>query len=365
MRIVAHDPFISREIASASGAELLSIDDLCAAADFISLHLPSTGETRHLFDDARFDRCRPGVRIVNTARGELIDPEALGRAIDRGIVAGAGLDVFETEPPADWSLVERPQVVATPHIAASTGEAQELVGLETAATVREFLRDGVVRNAVNFPAIRPDDLRRLQPWMRLAEALAAFVSRHARGRITGVSLRYYGTLAESAGTDIVAASAVAALLRPVVAGGASVVNARSLARERGIDVLESRSARPRDYTALLSVRLQTDEGETTVEGTVFEPGALRLVSLNGVGVEAPLSGMLLVLANDDQPGVIGAVGTILGRRGVNIANFALGRGSAGAVAVVNVDDPADARLDEALDEIRRMPAIRDAWIVHV
>src|SRR5205814_10368574 len=176
MRVVAHDPYIATEVAAGLGVELLSLDEVCAAADYLTLHLPSTPETRHLFDDRRFARCKAGIRLINTARGELVDEAALRRAIDRGIVAAAALDVFEIEPPTDWSLAKLPQVVATPHIAASTEEAQELVGLETAATVRDFLRDGLVRNAVNFPALSPDEFHHLQPWLRLADRLGAIVA---------------------------------------------------------------------------------------------------------------------------------------------------------------------------------------------
>ena len=176
MHMVAHDPFISTEIAGGLGARLVSLDELCASADYVTLHVPSTAETRHLFNDERFARCKPGIRIINTARGDLIDEQALRRAIDAGIVAGAGLDVFEKEPPTDWSLAKLPQVICTPHIAASTEEAQELVGLETAATVRDFLRDGTVRNAVNFPSMPADELHRLQPWIRLADSLGAIAA---------------------------------------------------------------------------------------------------------------------------------------------------------------------------------------------
>ena len=176
----------------ALGVELLSLDALCAAADYLTLHLPSTPETRHLFNDARFARCKPGLRIINTARGELIDEAALQRAIESGIVAGAGLDVFETEPPKDWSLAQLPQVVATPHIAASTEEAQELVGTDTAATVRDFLQDGIVRNAVNFPSVQPEELQRLQPWIRLADRLGALAAQMGTARIEALGVRYYG-----------------------------------------------------------------------------------------------------------------------------------------------------------------------------
>jgi D-3-phosphoglycerate dehydrogenase / 2-oxoglutarate reductase len=367
MRVVAHDPFISREIAAGLGVELLSLDAVCDTADYLTLHLPSTAETKHLFDDDRFARCKSGIRIINTARGELIDEAALGRAIAKGIVAAAGLDVFEVEPPADWTLAKLPEVVATPHIAASTEEAQELVGAETAAAVRDFLRDGVVRNAVNFPAIHPDELQRLQSWIRLADMLGGLVSQMGPARIEALGVRYYGALIESRGVDVLAASAATGVLRPILSSGVSIVNARAAARQRGIEIVETRSSRARHFTSLVSVKLHTENGERWVEGTVFEPASLRLVSVQGVNVEAPLGGTMLIIENDDQPGVIGEVGTILGRHRVNIANFALGRGDRGAVGVVNVDEDAESprALDQAMKDIRRVAAIREAWVVRL
>jgi D-3-phosphoglycerate dehydrogenase len=367
MRIVAHDPYISKDIAAGLGVELMTLDELCATADYITLHLPSTAETKHVFNDERFARCRPGLRLINTARGELIDEAALRRAIESGTVGGAALDVFENEPPSDWSLAQLPQVIATPHIAASTEEAQELVGTETAATVRDFLRDGIVRNAVNYPSINPDELQRLQPWIRLSDQLGGLVSQMGTARIEELGVRYYGALVESRGVEVIAASAAAGLLRPILSSGVSIVNARAAARARGIDIVESRSTRSRHFTSLLSIKLRTDAGERWVEGTVFEPNSPRLVSVRGVDVEAPLGGTMLIVANDDQPGVIGEVGTILGRHRVNIASFALGRSDTGAIGVVNVDE--DAReprvLDAAVDELRRVPAIREAWIIRL
>jgi len=367
MRVIAHDPYISAEVAAGLGVALMSIDEVCAASDVVTLHLPSTPETRHLFNDARFSKCRPGIRIINTARGELVDEAALRRAIEQGIVAGAALDVFETEPPADWSLARLPQVIATPHIAASTEEAQELVGTDTAATVRDFLRDGMVRNAVNFPSIHPDELQRLQPWIRLSDQLGSLASQMGTARIEGLGVRYYGALAESRGVEVLAASAAAGVLRPILSSGVSIVNARAAARARGIDIVESRSTRSRHFTSLVSIKLQTDADERWVEGTVFEPNSPRLVSVCGVDVEAPLGGTMLMIANDDQPGVIGEVGTILGRHRVNIANFALGRGTRGAIGVVNVDEDAETRdaLDRAVHELRKVPAIRTAWVVRI
>ena len=370
MRVVAHDPYISKDIAASVGVELMTLDEVCAAADYLTLHLPSTPETKQLFSDERFARCKPGIRIINTARGELIDEAALKRAIEKGQVGGAGLDVFETEPPADWSLAQMPQVIATPHIAASTEEAQELVGIETAATVRDFLRDGMVRNAVNFPSIHPDELQRLQPWIRLADQLGAIASQMGTARIEALGVRYYGALVESRGVDVLAASAAAGVLRPILSSGVSIVNARAAAVARGIDIVESRSSRSRHFTSLLSIKLTTDAGDRWVEGTVFEPNSPRLVSVRGVDVEAPLGGTMLIIANDDQPGVIGEVGTILGRHRVNIANFALGRGETGAigaVGVVNVDEDAGApsALEKAVEDLRKVPAIREAWVVRL
>src|SRR5438874_5789726 len=367
MRVVAHVPYISTEIAAGLGVELLSLDEVCAAADYLTLHLPSTPETRHLFDDRRFARCKAGIRLINTARGELVDEAALRRAIERGIVAAAALDVFEIEPPSDWSLAQLPQVIATPHIAASTEEAQELVGIETAATVRDFLRDGMVRNAVNFPSIHPDELQRLQPWIRLTDQLGGLASQMGPARIEALGVRYYGSLVESRAVDVLAASAAAGVLRPILSTGVSIVNARAAAKARGIDIIESRSSRPRHFTSLLSIKLHTDAGERWVEGTVFEPNSPRLVSVRGVTVEAPLGGTMLIIANDDQPGVIGEVGTILGRHRVNIANFALGRSEGGAIGVVNVDEDGGSprALDRAVSEIRKIPAVREVFVVRL
>jgi D-3-phosphoglycerate dehydrogenase len=365
MRVVAHDPFISADLAGALGVDLLPLDQLCASSDYISLHLPSTADTRHLFGDERLSRCKRGVRLINTARGDLVDAAALRRAIEEGTVAGAALDVFETEPPEDWALAKLPQVIATPHIAASTEEAQEQVGLETAAAVRDFLRDGVVRNAVNFPSLAPEVFQRLQPWIRLADHLGAIVSQLGPARIESIGIRYYGELAESPASNVLASAVAAGVLRPILSGGVSLVNATVAARGRGIEIVESRSSRPRNFTSLVSVKLHTSEGERWVEGTVFEPATARLVSVRGVEVEAPLGGTMILLSNEDKPGVIGDVGTTLGRHGVNIANFALGRGEHGVVGIVNVDEAQASTLDRAVDDIRKLPAIREAWVIRL
>ncbi len=369
MQVVAHDPYISAQVGLDLGVDLVALEEVCQRADYLSLHLPSASGTRGFLAADRLALCKRGVRIINTARGDLVDERALADGLESGQIAGAALDVFDREPPADWRLVSHPNVIATPHIAASTHEAQELVGIETACAVRDYLRDGIIRNAVNFPSLNQEESRRLQPFLALAERLGSLAAQIGEARTQGVGVRYYGELAH-AQNDLLCSAVLVGLFKPILSSSVTLVNAREVAAGRGLEVIESRSSRSRDYTSLLSVKLHTSDGERWVEGTVFEPGRPRLVSLDGVPVEAPLEGTLLVIANDDQPGVIGAVGTILGRHGVNIANFALGRSHNGAIGIVNVDEVlrptspgSDAQV--ALEEIRSIRAVRWAWLVRL
>ena len=365
MDVVAHDPFISEQVANSLGIDLLDLDGVCAVSDYISLHIPATTDTRHLFGKARLAKCKKGIRIVNTARGELIDETALADAIESGHVAGAALDVFEKEPPADWRLAQLPQVVATPHIAASTAEAQELVGLETAAAVRDYLSLGVIRNAVNFPAIGAEDMKQLQPFLALADQMGALGVQLAEGRTKGISVRLYGPLVKTHGGLIVSA-AVKGMLRPLLSSAVTIVNARDVASERGIEIVESHSTRARNFANIVSVKIHTNTGERWLEGTVFEPDRPRLTFLDGVDIEAALEGTLLVLRNADKPGVIGQVGSILGKHAVNIASFALGRDKTGAVGVVRLDVTLeDEGLAKALPEIRAAEAVKEARVASV
>jgi D-3-phosphoglycerate dehydrogenase len=363
MRCVAHDPFIAGQIAADLDVELVELDELCRAADFITLHVPST-DAGPLFTAERLALCKPSARIVNTARGALIDEEALADAIERGAIGGAGLDVFQVEPPSGARLVRLPQVVTTPHIAGSTREAQELVGLETAACVRDYLGAGVVRNAVNYPSLGPEELKRMQPYAVLARRLGALLSRIGDERPEALALRYYGGLAEGNNEPLVGASLVGFFGSTV--DNVTPINARAVARDRGIEVIESRSSRPRNFTNLISMKLHTARGEHWVEGVLFEQAGPRLVLLDGVQIEAPLEGTLVVVRNDDQPGVIGEVGGILGRHGINIETFALGRGPAGAVAVVKIDREdrgAPGVAAEVLREIGAVPAVKEASVI--
>jgi D-3-phosphoglycerate dehydrogenase / 2-oxoglutarate reductase len=363
MRIIAHDPFISEQVAADLGVELVSLDDVFARADYVSLHMPSNDKTRHIVNADRLARSKKGIRIINTARGDLIDEKALADAIEAGQVAGAALDVFDKEPTVDQRLQMLPQVVATPHIAASTREGQELVGVETAAALRDFLRDGIIRNAVNFPSVSAEEFSRLRPYVELGEKLGAFLAQLNDSRAHTLGVRYYGELAEGR-NDMIVSAVLVGLFKPILSSGVTMVNARSVAAERGLEIVESRSSRPRNYTSLISAKLHTSDGEKWVEGAVFERTSPRLVLVDGIGVEAPLEGTMIVIRNNDQPGVIGEVGTILGKHGVNIANFALGREGKNAVGVVIVDETAPIS-DAVLADLRKVKAIREARIVRV
>jgi D-3-phosphoglycerate dehydrogenase len=366
MRIIAHDPYISSQVAADLDVELVSIDALCERSDFITLHIPSASGTERLLNKERLARCKPGVRIINTARGTLVDETALAEAIASGHVAGAGLDVYEQEPPPDTRLTGLPQVVATPHIAASTKEAQELVGLETATCVREYLRSGVVRNAVNFSSVSAEEFKRLQPYLALSERLGSFLAQLTDERIEGVGIRYYGDLAGQS-HDMLVGAVLVGLFRTVLSSPVTLVNARSVAEQRGLEVIESHSSRARNFTSLVSIKLLTGHGERWAEGAVFEPNQPRLVLLDGVEVEAPLAGTLVVMRNNDQPGVIGDVGTILGNHRVNIATFALGRAAEGAVGVVSIEGSSDSEDvgGEILEEIRRLEAVQRVSLVRL
>lgn len=365
MTVLAHDPFISAQIARDLAVELVSLDDVCARADFLSLHLPSTPQTKHTFNAERIARCKKGIRIINTARGDLIDEAALIEALKSGQVGGAALDVFEHEPTTDHTLQMLPQVIATPHIAASTREGQELVGVETATALRDFLKSGLIRNAVNFPSVLPEEYQRLQPYVVLAQRLGRLLGHMGDDRIEGVSVRYYGELARDS-NPLLLSALLDGLFGVILSEPVTLVNARSVAAARGIEITESQSSRARTYASLISVKLETDAGERWVEGTVVR-GEPRLVLLNGVAIDAPIEGTMLLLMNNDQPGVIGSVGTILGRHRVNIASFALGRIPGGsAVGVVNVDDPKSEGVSkEIVDEIRSAPGINAVWMARV
>lgn len=363
MQILVFDPYVSDAVARDHNVRLVSFDELLAQSDIISLHAPLTASTRQMLNAEAISKMKDGAYLINAARGELVDEGALAAALRSGKVAGAALDVFANEPKPDPELVHLPNVIATPHIGASTVEAQEKVGYNIAVQIRDYFRDGIVRNAVNFPSISLSEYRKIAPYLDLGERLGSFVSQTSRGRMEEVTVRYYGDLTEM-NTHLICSSIMVGVLRPILTERVTLVNALETAKERGIHFMESRSTRQRSYNNLISVKLVTDEGNEWVEGTVLHQNHLHIVSLDGIDVDAPLSGTMLIIRNRDTPGVIGRVGTIMGDHQINIANFALGRSetSPEAVGVVNADSEISR---EVLQALRALPQVMRADLVRL
>jgi len=343
MKIVACDPFISTQTAGNMGVELLDLDGLYGRADYISLHVGVTPETRGMVNAAAIAKMKDGVRIVNCARGELVDQEALLAGLQSGKVAGAALDVFDPEPPpADLPLLAHENLFASPHIGGSTEEAQEIVGIRIAQQMVEYLANGVAISAVNMPALSPDQYKTVGPWLDVAERLGKFASYIAEGNPKLVRIAYSGAFADS-GSNLIRNAGLAGVLARSLSGRANLVNAMQIAGDRGLQVAESHDTRDQHLDSL-ALELETDKGVTSVEGTLVL-GKPRLIRVDGIPMEASLAGNLTFLRNQDVPGVIGHVGTVLGKNQVNIANFALGRQEAPskpgatleAIAIVETD----------------------------
>jgi D-3-phosphoglycerate dehydrogenase len=323
MKIIANDPYVNSETAADLGVTLVSRDELYAQSDYITLHVALTTETLGLLNDAAFSKMKNGVRIVNCARGELIDVGALKRAIESGKVAGAALDVLQTEPPeAGEPLLAMDQVLATPHIGGSTEEAQELIGVRLAEHLVEYLNEGVAVNAVNVPAMSEDAYRAVAPYVALAERLGTFAAHVATGNPRLVRLVYHGAMRPQ-NTRLIRNAGLAGVLSRSVARQANVVNALKIASDRGLSYAE-RYERPTGHTDTIRIELETDKGVTTVEGAIVLDRP-RLMAVDGIRCEAPLSGHLMYLTNEDVPGVLGYIGAVTGRNGVNIATLSLGR----------------------------------------
>jgi D-3-phosphoglycerate dehydrogenase len=337
MKVVAYDPFLTAERALDLGVEKVELEGLLARADFITLHTPLTEQTRNILSRENLARTKKGVRIVNCARGGLIDEVALKEALESGHVAGAALDVFVEEPAKDSPLFGTPGLVATPHLGASTTEAQVNVAIQVAEQMAEFLMRGGVTNALNMPSLSAEEAPRLRPYMALAEKLGSLVGQLSHGPIAGLSIEAEGAAAELNMKPIT--GAVLAGFMRIHSDTVNMVNAPFLAKERGLDVREIRHDRETDYHTLLRVSAMTSAGDRPVVGTLFANSTPRLVEIFGIRVEAELEGEMIYIVNEDTPGFIGRLGTLLGEEGVNIGTFSLGRREAGgeAVALVSVD----------------------------
>src|SRR5438309_6749921 len=365
MRVLAYDPYISEAAAHEISVELVPLEKLLAESDFVSLHTALSPATQNLINAATIQKMKKGARVINTARGELIDEAALADALSSGKFAGAALDVFMEEPPTNSPLVGLPNVIATPHVAGSTAEAQEEVGTQVAVQIKDYLAEGIIRNAVNLPALSADQYRRVRPYLELAERLGSLVSQAAAARPARIRIRYAGEVAE-VGTHLLRSAVLAGVLNAVLDEKVNVVNAPALAAARGLTVEEETRRREHGFPNTLEVSaLSKKAGDAgfTAEGTVLFDGSPRVLAIDGISLESLLEGTILFLRNHDEPGVIGQVGNTLGRLGVNIATFALGRREATrgaeAVSLVRIDGPAQ---DSILNEIRQIKAITEARI---
>lgn len=360
MKVIAYDPFLSEERALALGVEKVTLAELLARADIITLHTPLTDETRDILSRAALAKTKRGVRIINCARGGLIDEAALHDALRAGHVAGAALDVFAVEPATENPLFALENVVCTPHLGAATSEAQENVALQVAEQMSDFLLTGAVTNAINMPSVSAEDAPRLKPYMELCRQLGAFAGQSTRARegvLRRITIEYEGQAAKLNHKPLTAA-ALAGLLSPMFAG-VNMVNAPVLARERGLDIAETVLDRPSEYQTLVRVTVETDEHERSVAGTLFAGAKPRLVEIKGIQVEADFSPHMLYVTNEDRPGFIGRFGALLAEAGINIATFHLGRASAGgdAICLVSVDE---AVPEAVLEAVRGLPLVRQA-----
>ncbi|WP_112381992.1 phosphoglycerate dehydrogenase [Sphingomonas carotinifaciens] len=357
MKVVAYDPFLTPERALEMGVEKVTLDELLARADFITLHTPLTEQTRNILSAENLAKTKKGVRIINCARGGLIDEAALKEGLDSGHIGGAALDVFVTEPAKESPLFGTPNFISTPHLGASTNEAQVNVAIQVAEQMADYLVTGGITNALNVPSLSAEEAPKLKPYMALAEKLGSLVGQLAHGGIARISVHSEGAAAELNQKPIV--SAVLAGFLRVHSDTVNMVNAPFLAKDKGIEVREVRTEREGDYHTLVRVSVKTSDGERSVVGTLFGNEAPRLVELFGIKVEADLDGPMLYVVNEDAPGFIGRLGTTLGEAGVNIATFHLGRRSAGGEAVVllSLDEVVSAEL---LATVKALPGVKTA-----
>lgn len=338
MKVLGHDPFLSEDAATELGLQLATLEELYTQSDYITVHTPLTDETRHLISDAALAQCKDDVRIINCARGGIVDEEALLRAIESGKVAGAALDVFESEPPLGHPLLALDEVICTPHLGASTSEAQRNVAIQVAEQVADALTGGPVRNAVNFPPIAPEVYRKIQPYMDLAERIGTLQAQLGEGHPIRIAMEYHGEVLDYPISPITSA-VLKGVMQSMSDESVNYVNAPLLAQERGVRVDEIRSSEHEDFATLITVTYRTTTGEYAVSGTIFGRSDLRIVRIGDYRFDVQPEGHMLMYANQDVPGIIGRVGTLLGSRGINIASMYCGRERPGAeaVTVLNVD----------------------------
>lgn len=365
MKVVAYDPFISEEAAKRLGVELTGLDELFARSDFITVHTPLIPETRGLIGADAFAKMKKGVRIINCARGGIVDEAALADAIGAGKVAGAALDVFVAEPPpADHPLLKLDQVICTPHLGAATDEAQLNVAIAIAQQIAAYLTKGIIQDAVNVPSISPELLNVLGPYLTLGEKLGALQAQLLNAAPTEVAIEYAGDVANYDVKSVTLAILRGLLARVLESSTVNYVNAPAIARERGVKVVESKTSQPQGFSNLVTVTIQTAKGPSTVAGAIFGQRVIRLVRINDFFLDADPQGFILMLHNRDVPGVVGNVGMLLGKAKINIARLELGREHVGgmAISLVHVDDPIP---DPVMQELRTLPNIVTAQLIQL
>ena len=362
MKVIAYDPYLTPERAETLGVEKVELDELLRRADFITLHTPLTERTRNLLSAETLAQAKPGVRIINCARGGLVDEVALRAALDSGHVAGAAFDVFTEEPAVTNPLFGHPNVVCTPHLGAATTEAQENVALQVAEQMADYLLQGAIQNAVNFPSISAEEAPRLKPFVALAEKLGSFLGQLTEAPITGIRIEYEGAVA-GMNTRALTSAALTGVLRPFLAD-VNMVSAAQVARERGVVVEEvKRDGGAHDYESFVRITVEAEDMPRHAGGTVFHDGKPRVVQIRDIAVDAEFAPHMIYVRNDDKPGFIGHFGTLLGEAGLNVATFALGRDRAGgdAICFVAVDEPVSDELlrrVEAIPQVKRARAVR-------
>jgi D-3-phosphoglycerate dehydrogenase len=357
MKVIAFDPFLSDERAMQLGVEKVELDELFRRADFITLHTPLTEKTKNIIDAAAITKMKEGVRIINCARGGLVVEEDLAAAIKAGKVAGAGVDVFVTEPAESSPLFGLPNVVCTPHLGAATTEAQENVAIQVAEQMSDYLVNGAVSNALNMPSISAEEAPRLRPFVRLAENLGSFAGQLTENTILGVTIEYAGDVADM-NTRALSAALLAGLLRPILSE-VNMVNAPIVARERGMAVDEVRQSQRGAYETYIRLMVKTESQTRSIAGTVFSDGKPRIIQIKEIGLEAGFAPSMLYVTNLDRPGFIGRLGTLLGNEKVNIASFNLGRAAEGedAISLIDVDGPVS---DRVLERVRALEGVVQA-----
>jgi D-3-phosphoglycerate dehydrogenase len=354
MRVIVADPYLTEERAREIGAEKVELDDLFKRADFITVHTPLTDATRNIINAETIAKMKDGVRIINCARGGIVDENDLRAALDSGKVAGAAFDVFVEEPAENNVLFGHDEFVATPHLGAATTEAQEIVAVQVAEQMADYLLTGAVQNAINAPSVSAEDAPRLQPYMSLAQELGSFAGQLTESGLSAVTIEFHGTVTQL-NTRPLVSCVLHGLLTPLL-DNVNMVSAPIIAKDRGIDISVVTNENPDDYENLIRVNTKTERRERSVSGTLFSGNRARVVEINGTPIEAELGDHMLYLSNNDKPGVIGAIGAALGEAGVNIATFHLGRMEAGneAIALVQIDEKAG---EDTLEALRALPNV--------